>query len=98
MSAIGRGAPSGDDARFWKLADDLARTHQIVIDRARGSRHPRFRDSIYPLDYGYIAGTRTVDGGGIDVWRGSLTEPLVTGVIATIDVVKGDAELKLLIG
>lgn len=87
-----------EGARFWELADELARAHPIVIDRPRGSRHPRLPETVYPLDYGYLDGTTTVDGGGVDVWRGSLPDLRVTAVIATVDVFKGDAEVKFLIG
>ena len=88
----------GADARFWRLADDLVGSHQVVIDRPRGSEHPSRTEIVYPLDYGFLSGTTAVDGDGIDVWRGSLPEQRVTGVIVTIDAYKRDAELKLLIG
>ena len=39
-----------------------------------------------------------MDGGGIDVWRGSLSEPVVNAIICTVDLVKKDSEIKLLIG
>jgi len=87
-----------EGARFWELADQLVATHAIVIDRPRGSAHPRMPDIIYPLDYGYLAGTTAADGGGIDVWRGSLDAARVTAAIVTIDTFKRDAELKLLVG
>lgn len=86
------------NTRFWELADRLVAQSRITIDRPRGSTHPRYPESEYPLDYGYLDGTTTMDGGGIDLWRGSLLEQSVTGVIITIDVVKRDAELKLLVG
>ena len=86
------------DDEFWQRADRLVATHRLVIDRPAGSRHPRYPEVIYPFDYGYLEGTGTVDGGGVDAWRGSLAEATVTGVIATIDTHKRDAELKLLIG
>jgi inorganic pyrophosphatase len=86
------------DARFWQLADRLVREHPIVIDRPRGSRHPRYPQVVYPLDYGYLDGTTAIDGGGVDCWRGSLAEPIVTGAIVTVDVVKADCEIKWLIG
>src|SRR5579884_3172446 len=86
------GIPSGDDERFWALADELVRSHAIVIDRPRGSQHPRMPEIVYPLDYGFLDGTVAVDGGGVDVWRGSLPELRVTAIIATVDVYKGDAE------
>jgi inorganic pyrophosphatase len=86
------------DARFWAMADRLVATGQIVIDRPRGTAHPRFPDIVYPLDYGYLAGTTGGDGDGIDIWRGSLPDLAVTAVIATIDLHKRDAEVKLLVG
>jgi inorganic pyrophosphatase len=80
------------------LADELVRASEMVFDRPRGSPHPRYPDIVYPLDYGYLAGTQAMDGGGIDVWRGSLPELRVTAVIVTVDVFKRDAEVKLLVG
>ena len=52
---------------FWRALDALVAGSEIVIDRPRGSAHPRYPDVIYPLDYGYLAGTRAADGDGIDV-------------------------------
>jgi alpha-ribazole phosphatase/probable phosphoglycerate mutase len=86
------------DWRFWLIADELIASHPVVIDRPAGSRHPRFPEFVYPLDYGYLDGTTAADGGGIDIWRGSQPEAAVTGVIVTIDLQKRDAEIKLLIG
>ena len=88
---------------FWQALDALLPTSQLVIDRPRGFRHPRFTDFIYPLDYGYLEGTLSADGEGLDVWLGVAAEgkPLadchVCGVIASVDLDKRDAELKLLL-
>lgn len=87
----------GNDA-FWQTLDHLVATSQRVLDRPRGTAHPRYPEFIYPLDYGYLAGTTAADGGGIDIWVGSLPERRVTAVICTVDRVKRDAELKLLLG
>lgn len=73
------------------------RESAVVIDRPRGSLHPRFPEIVYPFDYGYLKGTTAVDGGGVDVWLGSVGRD-VTGVVATIDLLKRDVELKLLLG
>lgn len=35
---------------------------KVTIDRPLGSHHPRYRDIIYPINYGYIAGTMAADG------------------------------------
>lgn len=86
-----------DDALFWAILDQLA-AGEIVIDRPRGSRHPRMPEMIYPLDYGYLTGTTAGDGDGIDVWLGSLPGRSVTGIACTADAHKRDAEIKLLLG
>ena len=39
-----------------------------------------------------------MDGGGIDVWIGSLAEKQVNAIICTVDLMKKDSEIKLLIG
>jgi inorganic pyrophosphatase len=85
------------DLRFWNTLDQLT-AGEIVIDRPAGSRHPRLPDMVYPLDYGYLAGTTAGDGDGIDVWLGSLSERSVTGIACTADAHKRDAEIKLLLG
>lgn len=82
--------------RFWPMADELLRTCELVIDRPKGTRHPRW-EFIYELDYGYLKGTRAMDGGGVDVWVGSLPGRQVTGAIMTVDLGKQDAEVKLLV-
>ncbi|HYI17029.1 MAG TPA: hypothetical protein VEX37_16645 [Thermomicrobiales bacterium] len=86
------------ESRFWEFADLLVSASEIVIDRPGGSSHPRYHRIVYPFDYGHLAGTTGGDGEGIDIWRGSLQDTRVTGVIVTIDIYKRDAELKLLVG
>ena len=79
-------------------------TNPIILDRPKGSSHPRYPDMIYPLDYGYLENTTSSDGGGIDVWLGSLNTvrsdnnlKTLTGILCTFDTLKRDAEIKLLI-
>lgn len=83
---------------FWKAADELLKAGKIVIDRPKGSAHPRFEQLVYPLDYGYIVGTSSMDGEGIDVWLGSLPEKRINALVATVDLLKRDSEIKLLVG
>lgn len=83
---------------FWKAVDMLVSSGKIVIDRPKGSSHPRFPDIEYKVDYGYIENTASMDGGGIDVWRGSLSDNTANAIICTIDLMKKDSEIKLLIG
>ena len=82
---------------FWTRLENLIAGHEIVIDRPRGSRHPRFPELIYPFDYGFLQGTSGGDGNEIDVCRGTLGKNLLVGIVCTADSLKGDAELKLLV-
>ena len=84
--------------QFWSHLDQLVAESHIVIDRPRGSSHPRYPEVVYPLDYGYLEGTTAADGGGIDVWVGSGGLGPVQGIVCTVDLRKRDAEIKLLMG
>jgi len=83
---------------FWNAIDTLMSSGKIVIDRPKGSTHPRFPHIKYDVDYGYIENTTSMDGNGIDVWRGSLPNDKVDAIICTVDLMKKDSEIKLLIG
>lgn len=84
--------------RFWKFLDELVESSELVIDRPRGSTHPRYTDFIYPYDYGYLHGTISGDGQGIDIWVGSLQHRSVVGVVCAVDLQKRDSETKILLG
>ena len=83
---------------FWQRLDTLLERYDIVVDRPKGSHHPRFPEIVYQLDYGYLAGTSSNDGEGIDVWLGSDETKTLDAVICTVDLDKGDAEMKLMVG
>jgi len=84
--------------RFWQVLDALLADAKIVIDRPKGSRHPRYPEAVYPLDYGYVDGTSSPDGESIDVWIGSGGGQRPDAVLCTVDRVKRDSEIKLLLG
>ena len=83
---------------FWLKLDKLVATCKINIDRPKGTSHPRYPSFFYPLDYGYLEDTRSPDGNGIDIWAGSLPEKKVTAIVCTVDLIKRDSEVKLLLG
>jgi inorganic pyrophosphatase len=85
-------------SEFWRAVDRLVGASSLAIDRPKGSPHPRFPSLRYPLDYGYLEGTRSTDGGGIDVWIGSRAGISATGIIVALDLDKRDVEIKLLLG
>ena len=83
---------------FWKAIDTLISSGNIVIDRPKGSTHPRFPHIKYEVDYGYIENTASMDGSGIDVWCGSLGKREAGAIICAVDLMKKDSEIKLLVG
>ena len=82
---------------FWNALDELVRRSEIVIDRPKGSAHPRFPDLIYRVDYGYLKNTTSMDGSGIDIWAGS-GEKRIDAIMCIVDLMKKDSEIKILIG
>jgi len=87
-----------DNANFWRHLDKLVAQSKIIIDRPKGTPHPRYPDFVSPLDYGYLENTISMDGGGIDVWQGSCQAQKLDAIICTVDLNKRDSEIKLLIG
>ena len=85
------------DEDFWNALDKLVNNSEIIIDRPKGTAHPKYPDFIYGLDYGYLNNTSSMDCSGIDVWVGS-AEKKVNAVICTVDLMKRDSEIKILIG
>ena len=83
---------------FWGDLDRLVHQHRVVVDRAANSAHPASPQHIYPLDYGYLEGTRSGDGEGVDVWVGTMPAREVVGVVCTVDGLKCEVEVKLLLG
>lgn len=85
------------DNDFWKALDLLADNSEIVIDRPKGSVHPKYPDFVYKIDYGYLKDTSSMDGGGIDVWVGS-GDKKIDAIMCIVDLMKRDSEIKILIG
>jgi inorganic pyrophosphatase len=83
---------------FFAKLNSMVASSSVIIDRPKGSKHPRYDGYIYPLDYGYLEGTTSQDGGGIDVWVGSGDPTVITGVLVIADALKKDSEIKLLLG
>ncbi|WP_432558249.1 inorganic pyrophosphatase [Granulicoccus sp. GXG6511] len=85
-------------AEMFSALEHLVHTSRLVIDRPRGTPHPRFGEVIYPLDYGYLDGTSSGDGEGIDVFVGSLMPRRVDAILISVDPGKRDVEVKVLLG
>ena len=60
-----------NNTEFWNALDNLVDNSEIIIDRPKGTEHPKYPNFIYKVDYGYLKDTSSMDGAGIDVWVGS---------------------------
>lgn len=83
---------------FWNALDCLVKQSEIVIDRPKETMHLKHPDFIYEVDYGYLKDTSSMDGGGIDVWKGTDIEYKIDAIMCIVDLMKKDSEIKILIG
>lgn len=84
--------------KFWKYMQRLVDESEIVIDRPKGSCHPKFPETIYITDYGYLKNTGSSDRMDIDVYIGSRKNREICAAAITVNFVKRDSEIKILIG
>ena len=85
------------NSEFWKALDELVSKSEVIIDRPKGTVHPKFPDFVYKVDYGYLRNTSSMDGAGIDVWVGSRGMQ-IDAVMCIVDLLKKDSEIKILLG
>lgn len=71
----------------------------VTVDRPMGSRHPRYPDLYYPINYGYISGTVAADGEEIDAYILGVDEPTdqFTGRVIAVIHRRNDVEDKLVV-
>ena len=64
----------------------LGETVTVIIDRPLGTCHPKHKDIIYTVNYGYISGVMAGDGEEQDAYVLGVNEPLqeFTGVVVAI--------------
>ena len=86
------------DADFWTAIDKLVMDNKIIIDRPKGTAHPKYSNIIYNVDYGYLQNTKSMDDSGIDIYVGSNQDKRVDSIICMVDLLKGDSEIKILYG
>ena len=83
---------------FWEKLKTILNESEMVIDRPKGSTHPTYSKIIFPLDYGYLKNTSGGDGNEIDVWCGSFEKKELNAIVCTVDILKRDTEIKLIVG
>lgn len=49
---------------------------KVIVDRPLGSRHPKYEDMVYPVNYGYVPGIIAPDGKEQDAYILGIHEPV----------------------
>ena len=83
---------------FWQKLDTLLLSSSCTIDRPKGSHHFKYRNLVYPVDYGFLTDTTGSDQAPIDVFKGSKGGTKVQAIAVSADILKKDCEVKLITG
>lgn len=77
----------------------LGKCWDVIIDRPLGSTHPTFKETIYPINYGYIPGIIAGDGEEQDAYVVGISYPIsaIHGKCIAIVHRKNDNEDKWII-
>ncbi|MBE7002913.1 MAG: inorganic pyrophosphatase [Ruminococcaceae bacterium] len=69
------------------------------VDRPLGSRHPRFPDTVYPVNYGYVEGIAAPDGAEQDAYVLGTDAPIAefSGVVIAVYARSDDVEDKWIV-
>lgn len=72
---------------------------KVIIDRPIGSRHPKYENLVYPVNYGYIDGVIAPDGEEQDAYVLGVYTPIAefTGKVIAIIHRYDDMEDKLVV-
>ncbi len=87
-----------NNAYFWQKIDTLYFSNRLVIARGKGSTHPMYHNLIYPVEYGYLEDTQNKESEGIAVYKGTMSDYMVTTLVVAADILKKEIDVKLLVG
>lgn len=83
---------------FWQKLDTLLLSSSCTIDRPKGSKHPKYPNLIYPVDYGVLKDTMATDDTPINIFKGSRKTFQIEAIVISADILKKDCVVKLLLG
>ncbi|MGB4984897.1 MAG: Inorganic pyrophosphatase [Erysipelotrichaceae bacterium] len=87
-----------NNAYFWQKLTTLLMSSDLVITNKQGSTHSQYPNLIYPTDYGYICDTNVDSGPVVKAFKGTNSSYSVKDVIVSVDILKRDIDVKLLLG
>ncbi len=79
-----------------EFRDVIGSVVNVTVDRPLGSRHPRFPDMVYRVNYGFVEGVLGGDGEWQDAYILGVCEPVsaFVGVVCAIIRRRDDSEVK----
>ncbi|MBE6122302.1 MAG: Inorganic pyrophosphatase [Solobacterium sp.] len=86
-----------NNAYFWQKVDTLFLSSDLKVSRKKGETHPRFKNLIYPVDYGRLADTAEV-APEVSVYIGSEAHTVVTALVVAADILQKTLDVKILVG
>ena len=72
---------------------------KVIVDRPLGSHHPKYKNMIYTVNYGYVPGIIAADGEEQDAYILGVNEPIkeFTGKVIAVIHRFDDVEEKLIV-
>lgn len=66
----------------------------VTVDRPIGSRHPKYNDLVYPINYGYVEGVIAPDGEEQDAYTIGVNKPVTNFTGKVIAVVHRENDIE----
>lgn len=78
------------------MKEKIGRIVEVIVDRPLGSRHPKYNEMIYPVNYGYVTDIIGGDGEEQDAYILGIDHPIqkFSGMVIAIILRKDDNETK----
>ena len=87
-----------NNAYFWQKVDTLFLSSNLKIAKHKGEVHQKFKNLIYPVEYGHLEDTISTSPSGISVYLGTQSKSKITGVVVAADILIKTIDIKLLVG
>ncbi len=87
-----------NSAFFWQKLDTLYLSSGYQLVKRKGEVHDKFKNLVYPLDYGRVDDLSGSGSKGNAVYLGSLNRNKVSGLIIAVDILAKELDVKVLAG
>lgn len=78
--------------------ETLLLSSRLNLTKKRGEMHSKFKNLIYPTDYGHLSDTRSSSEEGVSVYAGSGDRNHITALVIAADILTKELDVKMLIG